>query len=162
MTIRFDVLTPAQIASLIALAALGALAAAWTFQGLGYAPCELCFLQRWPYYLATPVALASVFASPTGQRLGFAALTLLFVGGAVLALYHSGVEWKLWPGPSTCTGAATPKASSMDDFMKQLEAARVVRCDEAALRIFGLSFAGWNAILSSGLAALSLSGARRA
>ena len=37
----------------------------------------------------------------------------------------------------------------------------VVRCDEAAFRVLGLSLAGWNALLSAALAVLSLGAALR-
>jgi disulfide bond formation protein DsbB len=33
-----------------------------------------------------------------------------------------------------------------------LQTIKVVRCDAAALRILGLSLAGWNAVISAGLA----------
>jgi disulfide bond formation protein DsbB len=50
----------------------------------------------------------------------------------------------------------------MGDFLRQIEATRLVRCDEVALRIFGLSLAGWNAVISAGLAVLAAAGVRKA
>jgi disulfide bond formation protein DsbB len=50
----------------------------------------------------------------------------------------------------------------MNDFLRQIEATRLVRCDEVALRIFGLSLAGWNALISAAVAAVALAGAGRA
>ena len=76
------------------------------------------------------------------------------------AAYHAGVEWKFWPGPSECSGtAAAPVA--VGDFLKQLQSVTVVRCDEAALQVMGLSLAAWNALLSAGLAAVGVLGWRR-
>ena len=94
------------------------------------------------------------------RRLGFAALALLFVAGAVLSLYHTGVEWKLWAGPTECSGAMAAPAA-VGDFLKQLNSITVVRCDEAALQVFGLSLAAWNAIIACGLAGLAVLGYRR-
>jgi disulfide bond formation protein DsbB len=74
------------------------------------------------------------------------------------AVYHAGVEWRFWPGPSSCTGVVAGPPSAAD-LMKELQHAKVVACDEAQLRILGLSLAGWNAILSAALAALALRGA---
>ena len=34
--------------------ALATIVGAWIFEYLGYAPCELCLLQRWAYYAAIP------------------------------------------------------------------------------------------------------------
>ena len=73
--------------------------------------------------------------------------------------YHAGVEWGFWPGPTECTGAL-PRAATVEDFLKQLQTVKVVRCDSAALRILGLSLAGWNAVISVGLAALAVFGLR--
>ena len=81
-------------------------------------------------------------------------LAAIFFGNAILAAYHAGVEWKFWPGPSDCTGDFV-KPASMEAFRKQLQNIRVVRCDEVSLRIFGLSLAGWNFLMSAGLAALA-------
>ena len=44
----------------------------------------------------------------------------------------------------------------------QILAAPVVRCDEVAWSFAGLSMAGWNALLSAGLAVVWLAAARRA
>jgi disulfide bond formation protein DsbB len=89
----------------------------------------------------------------------FSLLALIFVVSAIFGAYHAGVEWGFWPGPTECTGALT-RAASVTDFLKQLESVKVVRCDSAALRIFGLSLAGWNALISAGLAALAILGLR--
>jgi disulfide bond formation protein DsbB len=48
----------------------------------------------------------------------------------------------------------------MDMFMKQLQTTQVVQCDKVAIRIFGLSLAGWNAVISAGMSALAFVGAR--
>ena len=139
------------------------LAGAWTSQMLGYAPCELCLKQRYAYYLGLPLALAAWFATPAnrrGARFLFALIALAFVANAVLAAYHTGVEFKWWPGPADCTGAYQG-AGSVDDFMKQLQQTRVVRCDEVSLRIFGFSLANANILISAALTALASLGAGR-
>jgi disulfide bond formation protein DsbB len=41
-----------------------------------------------------------------------------------------------------------------------LGSVKVVRCDAAAIRILGLSLAGWNAVTSVGLAGLAVLGLR--
>ncbi len=152
----------AAVAGLVALVSAATVGTAWWLQWRGYAPCELCLKERIPYYVCIPLALvlAALPLSPPIRRLGFAALALLFVAGAVLSLYHTGVEWKLWAGPTECSGALAAPAA-VGDFLKQLNSITVVRCDTAALQVFGLSLAAWNAIVASGLAALSVSGYRR-
>jgi disulfide bond formation protein DsbB len=130
---------------------------------LGLIPCQLCYLQRQPYYLALPVALALVLlpAPDAVRRGGLAVLALTFLVSAGLGAYHAGVEWGFWLGPSDCGGAAAPAASGMGDFLKQLETMRVVSCTEAAGRFLGLSMAGWNALVSLALAAFAALAAGR-
>ena len=151
------------IALFVFVVAAATLAGAWAFQAAGYAPCELCLKQRYAYYLGLPLALAAWFAAGVnrrGARFLFALLALAFVANAVLAAYHSGVEFKWWPGPADCTGAYQG-ASNVADFMKQLQQTRVVRCDEVALRILGFSMANANIFVSAALAALASLGAGR-
>jgi len=88
-------------------------------------------------------------------------LNELIIGSMIFGVYHAGVEWGFWPGPSGCTGALA-KADSMQDFLKQLETTKVVRCDAVAIRILGLSLACWNAVISAAMAALAFLGARKA
>jgi disulfide bond formation protein DsbB len=78
-----------------------------------------------------------------------------------LGIYHAGVEWHFWAGPTACTGQYVSPTSS-DDFLKSLEAGPAVRCDDAAIRILGLSLAGWNALASLVIAVIAASGARAA
>ena len=157
-------ITPLHAALGVFVIAFATIAGAWGFEWAGYLPCELCLMQRWAYYAGVPLAVLSAIIAARGpQRLasaGLALLGLLFIGSMVFGVYHAGVEWGFWPGPSGCTGGLT-RAESMQDFMKQLETTKVVRCDAVAIRILGLSLAGWNGIISAAMAALALLGARR-
>jgi disulfide bond formation protein DsbB len=154
--------------TVLVLAAL-AIGGAWFSQlVLGLAPCELCLLQRWPYYLGVPLAaVACILAwrSPwlRGGLLAplFWLLALVFLASAGLGIYHAGVEWGFWAGPGACTGHYVAPAST-DDFLKSLEGGPSVRCDQAAIRILGLSLAGWNALASLAIAAFAALGARAA
>ena len=80
---------------------------------------------------------------------------------AGLGAYHSGVEWGFFAGPSDCGGGSGAAAGSVGDFMNQLQTTRVVSCTEAAWRFLGLSLAGWNVLISLGLAAFAALAASR-
>lgn len=152
-------LTPNRAALLIFLVAFATIAGAWIFEYYGYLPCELCLKQRWAYYAGVPLALIVVLLAPHSPGLakaGLALLAVLWLGSMVFGIYHSGVEWKWWPGPSTCTAQAG-FSGGLPDLSKP-----AVMCDEPALRIFGLSLAGWNAVISLGLALVAFAGMRRA
>jgi disulfide bond formation protein DsbB len=149
---------PRLVAALIFLFAAAAIGGAFAYESLGYLPCELCYKERIPYYAAFALAPFAGFAAQTGRaglaRAAFLLMSLLFLGDTVLSMYHSGVEWKIFAGPSDCSGALST-AASVDDFMKQLQTVKVVRCDEVAMRILGLSLAAWNMVIAAGLAGLA-------
>jgi len=123
------------------------------FQYLGrLPPCELCLWQRWPHVGAAAVGLGGALLIRAGlldlgAARGVAALAamLIAISGA-LGVYHAGVEWHWWLGPQSCTGSAFHYTGRLD------LSAPAVACDIAAWRLFGLSLAGYNAVISLGVA----------
>jgi disulfide bond formation protein DsbB len=79
---------------------------------------------------------------------------------AALGAYHTGVEWRWWPGPTECSGPMTDFTTS-GPLLSQLQSIHVVRCDEAAWRFLGLSLAGYNVLISLALAAIAALGLMR-
>lgn len=136
--------------------ALLMLAVAHAFQTFGHmAPCELCLGQRDGYWAALGEGWGGYALARWRPRFGRSLLLLLaavFAGEAGLALYHSGVEWRWWPGPASCTGVhAGPITAAQMSSLLSGPKVHVVQCDQPAWRVLGLSMAGWNA-----LAALAL------
>ncbi|HYP58345.1 MAG TPA: disulfide bond formation protein B [Beijerinckia sp.] len=154
-----------RIALAIFMIAGATIGGAWIFQAFGIAPCELCLKERIPYYAGLVLGGLAIFFAARGRKAllpaAFAGLALIFAASAVFGAYHAGIEWGFWPGPADCTGTVE-KAGSVEDFLHQLQTVRVVRCDAVAIRILGLSLAGWNAVISAVLTALSLKGLQRA
>ena len=158
-------LSSASIALFVGLGALALILGALGFQYLDrLPPCEMCMWQRYPHIAASIVGIGGFaliaggfLPRKTGVALAFLTVGLVLVSGS-LGVYHAGVEWQWWQGPRACTGAAFHAASGPLDLN-----APVVRCDRAAWRLFGLSLAGYNALLSFGLAgtALALLATRR-
>ena len=72
-----------------------------------------------------------------------------------LGVFHSGVEWAWWEGPGDCGAIEGGIASDTGSFLQQLEQTVAPSCNEAALRILGLSLAGWNAVASLILALIA-------
>ena len=68
------------------LIAFATIAGAWVFEWAGYAPCELCLMQRWAYYVGVPLAaLVAIIAARGPLLLAGAGLALLgLVGQALL------------------------------------------------------------------------------
>lgn len=145
-------MTRTQAIMVAAGGSLALLAGAFLFQAFGYAPCKLCLWQRWPHAAAI---LLGVVALLLPGRLWPALGALAALATAGVGLYHTGVERGWWEGPDTCT--AGPVANlSPEDLLAQIESAPLVRCDEVAWQLAGLSMASWNAVLSLALVAVWL------
>jgi disulfide bond formation protein DsbB len=112
-------------------------------------PCEMCWWQRYAHFAALAFALAAVLAGPrlkdSGRILVWLAALAIFVSGAI-GFYHAGVELKLLPGFSHCT--ASVGGGSADDLLKAAFDRGMVLCDDVQWSLFGISMAGWNAIVS--------------
>jgi disulfide bond formation protein DsbB len=146
-------LSPRNALLLLLVVSIATIAGAWIFEAAGYLPCELCLMQRWAYYAAIPLTAVLLVAAPL-QRAGLYLLALLWIGSMIFGIFHSGVEWKWWAGPTACTGSGG-LSTGLPDLSSP-----VVMCDQPAIRILGLSLAGWNAVISLGLALVALAGAR--
>lgn len=138
--------------------ALALILGALFFQyALNYPPCEMCHWQRWPHIAGAIVGLGGAIAIAAGvlpvrAALAVAVLTTLCVaisGG--LGVFHAGVEYKLWPGPTACTTGFHYTGGPLDIN------APVPHCDNPAWTLFGISLAGFNALISLAAAALGAS-----
>lgn len=118
----------------------------------GYAPCPLCYLQRYAYYAGIPLlfaALVLVSADvPKWAGAVFFLVAIGFLANAGLGVYHAGAEWGYWPGPETCTSVGSGGLAPIDLSSGLAATAPAISCTEPALRVFGLSLAGWNVIAS--------------
>ena len=143
---------PDRTALLLGLLALALILGALGFQYIGgYPPCEMCMWQRYPHIAAAVIGILGggavrfgLLDSKLARPIAWLTVLLVAVSGAI-AVYHAGVEWHWWKGPSACTGHAFTGPIDLTQ--------KVVLCDIAAWRRFGLSLAGYNALVSLGAAA---------
>ena len=133
------------------------LAGAVVFQALGYAPCQLCLWQRWPHAAAIAIgALALLSGHRELLMLGAAAA----LATAAIGLFHVGVEQTWWEGLASCTANALAGVSAGDLLSTYTNVGAPVRCDQAAWSLFGISMAGYNMLISLGLAGIWVKAAR--
>ncbi|SDF78663.1 disulfide bond formation protein B [Thalassobaculum litoreum] len=152
------VLTPLFVAA----AAAAALAAALISQyGFDLQPCVLCIWQRWPYLAAIGLGLAAIALrraparrAPAAARAltGLAILAVLVSGG--IGGFHVGVEQGWWEGTSGC--GSTSGTDDLNALRAQIMNAPIVRCDEVAFSLFGISMAGWNLLYALGVALVAI------
>lgn len=131
----------------------------------GLAPCQLCIAQRYPY--AMVIGLGGVgFGLACRGRVaplmfpalaGLAALAMFADAG--IAAYHVGVEQQWWAGSAGCVGATG--AATVEAMRAQILSAPMVRCDQVAWSLFGISMAGYNVFATVGLGAFAAAAAFR-
>jgi disulfide bond formation protein DsbB len=141
-----------RMGGLVLFAAVAVIVAALGFQYIGgYAPCPLCLQQRYAYYAGIP-ALAGALALLRARNAPAAAAIFLLVGAAFvvnagLGVYQAGAEWKLWEIASCGASGAPPPID-----IGKLNIGKAPVCGVASWQFLGLSFAGWNAVVSAALA----------
>ncbi|ABM45540.1 disulfide bond formation protein B [Bartonella bacilliformis] len=127
----------------------------------GYLPCSLCLIERLPYYSALVfLGTASLWAwfVKTSCWVRF---LFLCVGGIMacslgLAIYHVGIEYQLWPAPTSCGVGATRLTTNANHLLHHLNNIQPPSCSQAPGHFLFLSFAGWNAVASLFYMLLSL------
>ena len=146
-------LDPTRIALLQAILGGAVLGSAYGFQYLGgLQPCALCLYPRWPWWIAIGFGLAAVLlrSNPGVQKVIVALASLSILAGAGVAGFHVGVEQQWWPGFASC-GGVSDMPMTVEALKQQIMNAPVVRCDEVAWSLMGLSMAGYNMLLSLAL-----------
>ncbi len=113
----------------------------------GALPCDLCITQRWFHGAIIAYSLMIIFIfnkTSISKKLLLLGATILWLSSSIAGLYHFGIEMNFWTGPYGC--------SSNIDFSKDtltyLLSKSPIKCDEVMFKIFGLSLAGWNALVS--------------
>jgi len=141
------------LAGLAFLLGLATILGAWGSQIIGgLVPCELCLEQRLAYYWGLPVlALVLILWNRLPRQalvIGLLVAAAIFAWSTYMGVYHAGVEMKLWPGPTACTGTGVD--ISFGD-LSNLNATRVVPCDAIQFQLFGITLAGYNALISAAI-----------
>lgn len=116
--------------------------------GFGLYPCEMCWWQRYPHFVALALALISFIAPPRQVWIALAGLAI-FVSGAIGG-FHAGVEYGWWEGLTACSTTVPTVGNPLDVIMN----APLIRCDVAPWDLMGISLAGWNFLISCGVAIL--------
>jgi disulfide bond formation protein DsbB len=98
---------------------------------LGHQPCNLCILERIPYFLAIIVILLN-YKFIEFEKFFILFLTIIFLFGAtVLSLYHLGIEQGLIQESLVCDLKSGSNLLSKEEILKQLQekSAQLQRCN---------------------------------
>ncbi len=131
--------------ALVLVGSTALLGGALAFQYVGgLAPCEMCLWQRWPHVAALGLGLLAWALGGRREIVALAAVAVLASAG--IGAFHAGVEYYWWAGPQACTG---PGFDPHKSFIAAALATPMIRCDAAAWTLFGVSMAGYNAVIST-------------
>ena len=113
---------------------------------LGHQPCNLCILERIPYFLAIIVILLN-YKFIEFEKFFILFLTIIFLFGTVLSLYHLGIEQGLIQESLVCDLKSGSNLLSKEEILKQLQE-KSVSCKDVTFKMFGLSLTSYNIIIS--------------
>ena len=113
---------------------------------LGHQPCNLCILERIPYFLAIIVILLN-YKFIEFEKFFILFLTIIFLFGTVLSLYHLGIEQGLIQESLVCDLKNGSNLLSKEEILKQLQE-KSVSCKDVTFKMFGLSLTSYNILIS--------------
>ena len=161
MTDIADCLDTTRLAMAEALLGVILLASVYASQYIGgLQPCVLCLYQRWPWWVATGLAILALVLRGHSRLqtlvVGLASLSILC--GSGIAVFHMGVEQHWWRGLASCSSMVSNIPMTVEALKEQILSEPVVRCDEMDWSFLGISMSGYNALISGfvGIAGLRL------
>ena len=121
---------------------------------LDYKPCNLCLIERLPYFFAIIIILLGL-SLKRFEKLIFISLGLIFASATILSLYHVGIEQGFFKESLVCKLDSNITDLSKEDLIKELQQ-QTVSCKDVSFRIFGLSLATINTIISLILSVITI------
>ena len=133
--------------NLILIFSIFALAAAYFVQHiLGHKPCNLCLIERLPYISAIIIITLGLILKKF-EKFVLILLSLIFVSATIISFYHFGIEQGFIAESLVCDLNDKNANLSKEDLLNELQQ-RPISCKDVSFRIFGLSLATINTIIS--------------
>jgi disulfide bond formation protein DsbB len=113
---------------------------------LGHEPCNLCLIERVPYISAVIIILLCFYLKKF-EKISLIFLSLIFFFATMLSFYHFGIEQGFIKESLVCDLDAREKILNPEELLKKLKE-KTVSCKDVTFKIFGLSLATINIIIS--------------
>jgi disulfide bond formation protein DsbB len=141
--------------SLILIFSIFALITAYFIQYiLGHKPCNLCLIERLPYISSIILALLSLILKKF-EKIIFILLALIFISATIISFYHFGIEQGFFQESLVCNSDNEISNLNKEDLLKELQK-KAINCKDVDFRLFGLSLATINTIISFILSVITL------
>ena len=132
-----------------------ALASAYFIQHiLGHQPCNLCLIERIPYFAST-ILFSLIFILNKHIRLILFIITLFFIFGSIVSFYHVGIEQGFFDESLVCKINDITQNLSKEELLKMLTK-NPISCKNVTFRFFGMSLATINTLISLAFSAIIL------
>ena len=113
---------------------------------LGYQPCNLCIIERMPYFVSLIIIIIN-YKFKKIQKYLILSLIFIFVFSLVLSIYHFGIEQGIFQESLICSLKNETNILSKDELLKELQKI-TVNCKDVTFKIFGFSLTTINMFLS--------------
>jgi len=113
---------------------------------LKHQPCNLCLIERIPYFFSIIVISICLFAEKF-EKISLIILSLIFFSATLIAFYHFGIEEGFIKESLVCDLNNKSNNLSKEALLNQLNE-MPVSCKDVTFKIFGLSLATFNIFIS--------------
>ena len=142
------------IFSFILFFSIFALIAAYFIQYvLKHQPCNLCLIERIPYFLSI-IIISIFFITTKFEKLSLIILSLIFFSATLISFYHFGLEQGFIRESLVCNLNIESNNLSKEAILNQLKTVPV-SCKDVTFKIFGLSLATFNVFISLALGVIA-------
>ena len=113
---------------------------------LGHQPCNLCLIERIPYFAAIIFISFALFLNKYEKIISIV-VGLFFIFGAIVSIYHVGIEKGIFSESLMCNISNTLDNPTSEEILKELEK-KTISCKEVTFSLFGISLATLNTLIS--------------
>jgi len=121
---------------------------------LGHQPCNLCLIERIPYFSSIIIILFCFF-SKKFEKISIIIISLIFFIATLLSFYHFGIEQGLIKESLVCDlnikNNLLTKEALLNHFKRE-----IISCKDVTFKIYGLSLATINIFISLILSIITL------
>ena len=113
---------------------------------LDHQPCNLCLIERIPYYAAI-ILISLLLVTNKNEKVFLYTITSFFIFGTIVSFYHFGIEQGFFNESLICNIGKKLSISSANELLQELQK-KTISCKNATFTLFGISLAAFNVIVS--------------
>ena len=121
---------------------------------LGHEPCNLCLIERIPYFFSIIIISINLFYQKF-EKITLIVLSLIFFTATLLSFYHFGIEQGFIKESLVCNLSVGDNFINPEELLKSLKE-KPISCKDVTFRLFGLSLATINIFISLIMSVITL------